>query len=665
MHMNGSLSRKGAGLIIILFLVSRCPSCFAFPTEKELADLTERSDKKYFPVFLQTIDMINKKQFQDLPVFYDADLLSDNRINTEPLSFETLKRHKDIFFYDPKSLLKEGYRITFPIDWSADPLKNSTWVLYFQNLFWLNDYLQRGAKGDGEAALTAFKIIKDWLVSNVQWPPKNGKFVYDDHGMSERLGIFHKAVRLYKKTPYRDDEFYNLLLTGIVNHIALMSTKEKYNWNNHGIILDSSLLGVLNDLKEFKTRAEVIELASQRILRQFRLAFTSEGVHREHSPCYHVWVTSFMLNSLFLIEKTGKPVPDDIKNIVDNTAEFNTHILKTDRTVPLFGDCSEGQSAYTSDAIAARFYNDHLELKYVMSYGREGARPRDKIKIFPESGWAVFRDKWPPDIYAVVQSDFHSNVHYHGDDTSFVISAYGNDLISDSGMYTYERDVFSRYGAGSAAHNVLLIDDMEFNPDMNKTGLSGITRFLHDASGGIAMVELTHPHYSYLGVNIHRQFGMIGPSDFAVRDIMESKTGHKSTQLLHFAPGAHIESVDDTTFRISWEKHPHTVWIKSDYDAFDVVEGSMNPVQGWYFPKFGVAVPNPVLRLHKKQSTDEFLTLISISTQQGLNPDWNALEEKSIKLIKTIEKMPRRVLSKETIPQKWIPSREKQINQGS
>ena len=463
-------------------------------------------------------------------------------------------------------------------------------------------------------------------------------------------------MRLYKKNQYKDDEFFKLLLTGILNHIALMASEQKYlNWHNHGIIFDKCLLEVLKDFPEFKNRKEVQDLATRRCVEQFKFSFTSEGVHKEHSPCYHYFVSGMLLKCIDLIEESGQNIPVSLKNLTDKTSEFYTYILKPDGTFPKFGDCSGGKKWSPNQ----QYLNAHPELQYALTDGKTGERPSELFKIFPKSGWAIFRDKWPPDIYVSIQSDFHSFGHYQEDDTSFILTAFGHDLVIDPGLHTYDKNPIDIYMRKARAHNVLIVDDIDFNFNLANTGLSGITRFAVNKDSTRkwrAVVELTHSHYEHLGVKIYRQFGQIGDASFVIKDIIESNKPHKYTQLYHLAPGAKIEPKAGNTFKISWKAHDCIIWLKSDFDSYDIIEGSMNPVQGWYFPKFGISVPQPVLRLNRKAASGEFVTLLRVAGN-GEEPDWEELQTKGRGMSSVIGKLPRRTLERRPVPPRWRPPR--------
>lgn len=655
-------------VLAVFFLFALSSTGFAFTPDPLVKGLADKMDEKYFPIFQKTLLMINAERFEGLGEFYADSLFVKGKFGKRSISVKDWASHPKVYFKSEKHLSsplldEKGYELNFPIDWGADPANDKTWVFNFQNLLWLNDYLREGERGDEAATLTAFKVIRDFIVSNAQWPPRHGRFIYDDHATAERLKVFYRAMRLYQKSPFNDDEFYNLLLTGIINHISLMATEEKYlNWHNHGIIFDLSLLEVLGDFEEFKPKQDLRELAIRRIQEQFKFSFTEEGVHREHSPCYHFFVTGMLLKAIDLIEKSGRTAPAALSGLIDGGAEFYASVLMPDGTFPNIGDCSGRDTWVIPMQLGDDYYDHHPGLKYSVTHGREGKRPNEDIKIFPESGWAIFRDGWPTNVYVAVQSDFNSFGHYQEDDTSFLLQAYGHDMVIDTGIHSYNKNPFDIYMRKSRAHNVLVADVGDFDFNLKNTGLSGITRYQLNKNGEDkwqGIVELTHPHYEDRGITVYRQFGQMDGSNFMVKDIVESRSAHKYTQLFHLAPGAKIDYRGNGTFRITWLTHPYGLWLRSNTESYDIIDGAMEPVQGWYFPKFGVAAPQPVLSLHwNAAASGELVTLLSV-TKDEAKPDWEVLQTKAREMSGVVGKLPRRVLEKRPVPPRWQPSSKK------
>ena len=154
-------------MITAVTVTALCSFSFAFAPDHELEAYADELDRKYFPIFLETLNMINKREFQGLNAFFSKDLFTNRRPFVQALCIEKWNDYPEIFFNPSNFSQLKGakQRITFSIDWGADPLKNTTWVFNFHNLLWLNHYLKKGENGDDASSLVAFKVINDWLIS--------------------------------------------------------------------------------------------------------------------------------------------------------------------------------------------------------------------------------------------------------------------------------------------------------------------------------------------------------------------------------------------------------------------------------------------------------------------------------------------------------------------
>lgn len=621
----------------------------------------DEMDGKYFPIFLQTIDMIHQKKFERLNDFYSEELMKLTRISEPARRFDiaswkppdSLYSH---FWLDPDNTA--DYRVTFPIDWGADPRTNQSWVLAFQSLYWLKPYLARAEDfNDDTARLIVFRVIADWLGSNPSWPAKH-KHVYSDHATADRLLVFYRALRVYQKWNRYDPEFLSLLLAGILNHVALLSTGEVYGFYNHGIIVDRSLLLATKDFHEFLPRGEIQKLARARVIPLFEASYTGDGVHKEHSPCYGLWVTQWMIQFADYLDDEG---------LIDRAVLYFVNLLRPDATFPPFGDCSPGTSLESSGDYWESIMSKYPQLQYVLSRGRSGIPPRKTVSVYEQGGVGIFRSSWslnPRDVvYAVIQSNYFSDIHYHQDETSLCLSAFGSEYIVDPGFYNYEDEPLALYARSAAAHNVLMVDDKNFDPSLDNTGLSGIRRDTVNADSlgnWKAIVELTHPHYRRLGVTISREFCKIDDSSFVVDDFVAADSTHNYTQLFHFAPGTAINySHARKAFEVLPAGGKSVLWLRSTFNEFDTVSGSMNPVQGWYFSGFGVAVPAPVLRLHKRGMSIEFKTFMQVSRSRNL-PRWEKLQRSSEEASHVLELKPQRVLHHTSVGSPWVYTRKKE-----
>lgn len=151
------------------------------------------------------------------------------------------------------------------------------------------------------------------------------------------------------------------------------------------------------------------------------------------------------------------------------------------------------------------------------------------FNVFPKSGW-VFVKESISGLSMVSQSNFNSFGHYQQHETSFILKIKNYDLIIDPGIFSYNKtSPFYSFMSKSSAHNVLLIDDHEFNSQKSNFGLSGITRWYvenSDQTGNNGVVEITHPHYNNINVHFFRQLSYMGNNTLIIRDIVDSPEKH-------------------------------------------------------------------------------------------------------------------------------------------
>ena len=638
-----------------------------FLPDKDLSKQFAKMHHKYLGLFLQALSGIREGKLDFLSGVVDASLFEPSQTQTRRVDLEAWSPSGPVSFESGKGSVLEkskGYvhQILFPIDWSVDPLKSRTWRFRFQSLMWLEEYLDRYEKnGDAEVLMVACKIARDWILVHTTWPSDKRSFIFGDHSMAERVEVLTRLLRTYRSSDFHDEKFSRLLVASIWSQLALMMTAERYlAWHNHAIIFDRSLLKVLTDLRELKPREEMVRFSGRRAMEQLRFSFSTDGVHREHSPCYHGFVIRLFVQIVDLLGKNGVAIPKDVSERMDKTVAFATHVMKPDGTLPGIGDCTDGKPFLLNSKTKAWLQKRSSEFQYALSAGREGSSPKETVTIFPIGGWAMFRGSWDKgaeeNVFVAIQSDFNSFGHYQEDDTSFVMEVDGNRLVIDPGLNDYNKTPMSRYMRKARAHNVLLADGKDFDFDLKNTGTSGITRTVaHQAADGFTQhaVELTHTHYQRLSIRVSRQFGRLAKTAFVLRDVVRAEKEHRYQQIFHLAPGAKVTQTGEDLLLVQWKNHPYSLLLRSNFTSHKLIEGQKDPVQGWWFPSFGTPEPQPVLVLERSGSSLGFQTLLVVS-KASAKTDWKNLAAQSAKLISELEAQPSRTLKRKPVPKKWV-----------
>jgi hypothetical protein len=601
----------------------------------EAEKFAQGSDRTYFPLFLESLQSIKNNDDRLLFEYinnYSRIPVPGDQIHRD--QFEKYSREIIPVCSDSR-LSRTGFPVTFPIKWNDTVQKDLTWHLYLQTLNWVRPFLK---SENPDTLITGLKIVNDWILAHTDYPDKDEYLAFNDHAASERMLVLHYTFERYKQENLEIPQFEKILILSILCHTFLCGSLEKYNSNtNHGIIMDRNLIILMSGFEIFNKREDFIQLAFKRVWELFRKSFTAEGVHKEHSPFYHSWVAKDLNELIIKADSMHLPVPDVLRTISDRALDY-TNNLQINGIIPPIGDYNYDQT------------NKSLKLPLPLL---------NDLKIYPHSGWAFIRDSINKSV-VIIHSDFFSKVHYQQDETSFLLNADGHNLIIDPGLYSYTPGTeFYKYMVSARAHNVLMVDNLEFEPDVAQTGLSGISRFYANDQGNTStkgIIELTHPHYNKIGVEIYRQFAFPGNNLFIINDIANSDTTHVYSQLFHLAPGAVIMKTGDE-FNISWPDHSHSLQIKSNEDDNLVVEGQKEPLQGWYFPEFLQPAPAPVLILMKTAKDLNFKTTIEVLNSDE-RPGISKKEESEIKsLYKKLENIDRTELKYQPFPKLWRPAR--------
>ncbi len=623
-----------------------------FIPDKTIEKLAVEADQRFFPLFLESFKWLKTTNihrtyhyYRSLPIvakpsFYVIKTKSAN-LKIKP------------FFSIPKYAV-EPYQITFPVAWSDDINPDPSWRLWFHSLTWLRPYL---VSNNIDSVSVAYCIIDEWIRSHTRYPVRGEEFAYDDHAVAERALILAEALEKQWKYHIDDRQVVIRIQLSLLNHLFFLCSLQRYTcWHNHAIIYDEKLIETLKLLPQLKMRDEMLRIGFSRVFEQYRFSFSPDGVHKEHSPCYHLGFTGTLNSLIASALELGVEISPAISELQANANQYSKLIHKMGRNFPV-GDCSR---VATGDQVnqSKNHAKDPSGDISPATAGNPLFEGDIRMTAYEQAGW-IFAIDSLQNLRISAQSDFYSFSHYHRDETSLVISARKHELIIDPGLHSYSPGPVYNYYRSAEAHNVLVAEGIEDVPDPKLTGLAGITRYFSHENGGksVSAVEMTHPHYRKHGMEVYRQLIFPGGHEIVVRDMVKSRKKRIYKQLYHLWPGAKITG-DGKNLVVSWEHHPYTLIISGNYQSYQIVEGRQEPLQGWYFPAFNKMEPAPVLELIRKDNHCLFTTRISVRIP-GVAEIPLSKSEKSVKYaIETLESYPQRKLQHLPYPRRWKPQRK-------
>jgi len=406
-----------------------------------------------------------------------------------------------------------------------------------------------------------------------------------------------------------DDTSLELLLESVEKHRECLASETRFSGhNNHGFFQAAGQLSCGLRLPEMPGMRKAFEQARDRIYAMLDRQFTEEGVHREHSPAYHLQV----LRTFDEILRTGLLEDQGLQDRRGRVEEALAWFVLPDRSLAMFGDTDhEALEVWYPIPEERRVEAMH----FVLSRGIRGRPPAERVRGFKESGYFVARGPWPKDpssfergSYLAQTCAFHSRAHKHADDLSFVWYDNGQSILVDAGRMGYlgrtepgseERrmgfwysDPRRMYVESTRAHNTVEIDGR----DSLRMGVRPYGSALQ-SWGSVDGVAFSDARVLHFGSIWHRRLIIFSPSEWLlVVDGLNDgqRASHRFTQWFHFGPEVDVypEARGVLRARLREERCLVGVPLLGAPELRGPIRGQTQPVlQGWMAPRQEEMVP--------------------------------------------------------------------------
>lgn len=452
------------------------------------------------------------------------------------------------------------------IDWvrgqGVPSVHQRSFLRQLHGLFFINDLVEAYyITGYEQYIEKGLEYINDWITANPYHKPKHN-MAWHDEGSARRLATLVNFFEAGKNI-LNDQEKLDLFKL-MIFHADLLSTDHFYSGGtNHGMFQDEALIAFSKYFYDKEILADYYTLAIDRLGGYFNKLISSEGVHLEHSPTYNQIIARALSKysdalTAFGDHALGKKFGDQY----DKMAHYATHVLKPDGKWPLIAD------TYAGDLPQANIWTDNPYYQYAQSKGTNGIIPTETNVVYPEAGYAIFRDQWtePDDgAYIFFTAAYHTSYHKHSDDLSLWIYD-GQDIITEAGPHSYTlSDPVTNYAYSSYGHNTLIVDDIglpRVDGKYDKTYLSesNLSNPLKPSATGVnkRYDGVTHSR----NVNYDKTARII-----EVNDKMTSDEDHNYKLLWHLAPDIIPEIDKENNVVVLMKQGEELMTIRLDSDA--------------------------------------------------------------------------------------------------
>jgi hypothetical protein len=552
-----------------------------------------------------------------------------------------------------------GYRdLSFgnPIDWHLDPVaKRRAPLLHWTRLDPLDAAMVGDSKvvwelnrhqwlvhlgqayrltGDERYAVRFADTIRDWQRAN---PPGMGINWASSLEAAFRIISWSWALSLFRGSAAFTPQLRAALVEGIAGHASRIERYLSYYFspNTHltgealGLVYASTLLPFLRVAPRWR------RVAAEILIREADRQILADGTYMEQSTCYQRYTVEIYLHFMILAARNGISIPDAVVHRVERMIDVLITLRRPDGSLPQIGDADGGWllplegrqpadgSGVFSTAAALLRRGDYawacggLTPEVLWLLGAEGAQVFDRLESTPppespsrllaQGGYAVMRSSWGTEADQVILDvgpvGCHiSGGHGHADLLSVQASFGGHAYIVDPGTFRYTADHGWRsYYRGTDAHSTADIDGVGQAVPHGPFGWVSrpIARLVHwesTASRDIAAGE--HRAYGRLAdpVTHRRKVILDHGRQCVVVDDLDGRTEHRVDLRFQFAP---MSLTIDPSLWVRAVKTPTAGLFIHAFASVplkaSVLEGELDPRQGWFSADYGRHAPAPVL----------------------------------------------------------------------
>lgn len=491
------------------------------------------------------------------------------------------EREKVDAFLSNKIIVRKGFEpidISNGIDWNYKHSNNpNTYQTYLHGLGIITDLLEVASADNKKDLLkSANEIIVDWEKNN---PINVKKYSWKEHPVSTRINNIIEFQERAEEFKIADEIFSRLLKT----HCDYLYNERYYKSNNHGLMMDYALLNASRFVVNKRDKNMYVDKAIYRVKYLLIRDFSRRGVHLENSPEYHRLVLNLIKKIEPALKKLNRNLGKDEMEVIKLANEYKSYIIQPNQVYPMIGD-----TGTINDAKIKKIYSDFVDY---------------------EAGVAILQNKNNNDLekstMLVFKSGYHKLTHKHRDDLSYTLYMDGNEVLVDSGKYSYNsKDSVRQHLVSPQGHSTIVLENKKYtleNPVREQSKMK-IARYINKPKYKM----ITGINGLYEHTNITR-YNILTKNNFnIIVDRIISKAKTKIFENFNVNENANIKKIDDYVYEI--EINNETYILKS-FEHYNVKINSEIKT-GYISREFNKFSQNEQISFYQESNNATFITVI-------------------------------------------------------
>ena len=484
-------------------------------------------------------------------------------------------------FLEGKWLVRKGFT---PIDtssgikWNYQHSNNpATYQTYMHSLGILND-LMRISQVDHNTNLEkkARDLILDWHSIDHS---KGKNYAWKEHPVSSRINniiYFQSRAEKYKLSKKIFDKL-------IIEHCNYLSKETNYKFNNHGLMMDNALINAASFLSDNDLKQLYIEKALYRIRYAMQRDFSRQGVHLENSPEYHRMIIMIYKNIEKKLKELKIPLGKQETAILKLAQQFRNFIIQPNQVYPMIGDTGS-----IPDTRIKKNFNDFHDT---------------------EAGITIFHNynQMEPEKSSMMifKAGYYNKTHKHYDDLSTYLYLNGEELLIDSGKYSYSgKDPIRKHIISPKGHNTVNLSGQDYqlvDPLREQFKLKLAKRMIKSQYKMISGINKLYKNSTLT------RYSILTKEDVCIIiDRVVSKENKATYQNFNINEDATIEKIDELTYEILLNNKKFS--IKTFERNASTIESKI--AKGYISRKFGEYNHNERILYKQNNKNTTYITAI-------------------------------------------------------
>lgn len=480
------------------------------------------------------------------------------------------------------------------IDWEYQPGNDPEFVFQFnRHMFFLCLGKAYQMTGEEKYVSKFAELFHDWTKKNPV-PEEKKTTCWRTIEAGIRGEIWTKAMGLMEKSSVITEEFRMLFQKALQLHGEYLANSDtifqkKSNW---GVLESSGLLAIACYLPKERKTEEWKGLAINRLSIQSEIQIMGDGMQWEQSPMYHNEVYHCYLEVVRLAKLHNLILPEVILENTKKMAYANLAWKKPNHCQIAMGDSDETDvrdlithGAYLFQDPVLKFGGyERLDFDGIWDFGEEAILEYENLEKqspdfkniwMQESGNYYLRSGWEEEAdFFHFRCGSLGGGHGHSDKLHIDIVWNGEDILLDSGRYTYVSGEERTLLKSAFAHNVPIVDRKDYLVIKDAWGVENTTPPMNSIAkemGRYTYFQGGHAGYVMSdGVFVNRKIVAIGTDIFVIMDEFFAGGEHEAAQYFHFNNQG-ILQVDENKrlIQYSGEKAKGTLFVLTEDAAIE------------------------------------------------------------------------------------------------